>query len=67
MFGALESAAPDPNDPATNACTPPPGRDYTRLLRADGLKGARIGIPRANYYDPITLPGIRPPARRPES
>ncbi len=24
---------------------------------ADGLKGARIGIPRANYYDPITLPG----------
>jgi amidase len=57
MFGALESAPPDPNDPATKACTPPPGRDYTRLLRADGLKGARIGIPRANYYDPITLPG----------
>jgi amidase len=57
MFGALESAAPDPNDPATKACTPPPGRDYTTLLRADGLKGARVGIPRANYYDPITLPG----------
>ena len=57
MFGALESAAPDPNDPATKACTPPPGRDYTKLLRADGLKGARVGIPRANYYDPITLPG----------
>ena len=57
MFGALESAAPDPHDPATKACTPPPGRDYTKLLRADGLKGARVGIPRANYYDPITLPG----------
>jgi amidase len=57
MFGALESAAPDPNDPATKACTPPPGRDYTKLLRADGLKGARVGIPRANYYDPITLQG----------
>jgi amidase len=57
MFGALESAAPDPNDPATKACTPPTGRDYTKLLRADGLKGARVGIPRANYYDPITLPG----------
>jgi amidase len=57
MFGALESEPPDPNDPATKTCTPPPGRDYTKLLRADGLKGARIGIPRANYYDPITLPG----------
>src|SRR5262249_39992155 len=53
MLGALESAPPDPNDAATKTCTPPPGRDYTKLLRADGLKGARIGIPRANYYDPI--------------
>ncbi len=57
MFGALESALPDPNDPATSKCTPPPGRDYTKGLRPDGLKGARIGIPRPNYYDPITLPG----------
>ena len=47
MFGALESPSPDPNDPATTKCTPPPGRDYTRFLKADGLKGARIGIPRA--------------------
>ena len=51
MLGVLESAAPDPNDPATSACTPPPGRDYTRLLKIDGLKGARIGIPRTNYYN----------------
>src|SRR5205085_2706644 len=29
MFGALESASPDPNDPATRTCTPPPNRDYT--------------------------------------
>jgi amidase len=57
MFGALESAAPDPNDAATKACTPPPGRDYTRFLRADGLKGKRIGIPRAYFYDHIDLPG----------
>jgi amidase len=57
MFGALESASPDPNDAATKQCTPPPGRDYTKGLRPDGLKGARIGIPRKNYYDPITLPG----------
>src|SRR5436190_23405103 len=57
MLGALESASPDPNDPATITCTPPTGRDYTKFLRADGLKGARIGIPRAFYYDRITLPG----------
>jgi amidase len=57
MFGALESAAPDPNDAATKTCTPPPGRDYTRFLRADGLKGKRIGIPRAYFYDHTDLPG----------
>ena len=51
MLGALESPSPDPNDPATGTCTPPPNRDYTTFLKADGLKGARIGIPRANYYD----------------
>ncbi|MGE5244133.1 MAG: amidase family protein [Betaproteobacteria bacterium] len=56
MFGALESASPDPNDPATRNCTPPPNRDYTVFLRADGLKGARIGIPRAFYYDPLPEP-----------
>jgi amidase len=57
MMGALESPSPDPNDPATRNCTPPPGRDYTKFLRADGLKGARIGIPRAFYYDRLVLPG----------
>jgi amidase len=57
LFGALESAAPDPNDPATSTCTPAQGRDYTRFLNANGLKGARIGIPRAFYYDKTTPPG----------
>src|SRR5260370_22933424 len=57
MFGALESAPPDPNDPATQKCTPPPGRDYTKFLNRDGLTGARIGIPRAFYYDRVTPPG----------
>jgi amidase len=61
MMGALESPSPDPNDPATTACTPPPGRDYTKFLNAGGLKGARIGIPRAFYYDRITLPGEERP------
>jgi amidase len=59
LFGALESPAPDANDPATTACTPPPGRDYTKFLNADALKGARIGIPRAFYYDRIALTGDR--------
>jgi amidase len=57
MMSALESPSPDPNDPATRTCTPPPGRDYTKFLNADGLRGARIGIPRAFYYDRLTLPG----------
>jgi amidase len=51
LFGALESRSVDPHDPATSTCTPPPGRDYTKFLRAEGLRGARIGIPRAFYYD----------------
>jgi amidase len=52
MFGALEGS-PDANDPATSTCTAPPGHDYTTFLKADGLKGARIGIPRASFYDPL--------------
>src|SRR6185295_18579443 len=56
LLGVLESPAPDPNDPATTKCTPPPGRDYTPFLKADGLKGMRIGIPRAFFYDAMTPP-----------
>ena len=61
MLGVLEGAAPDPNDPATRTCTPPPGRDYTKFLNRDGLKGARIGIPRAFFYDRIAPPGEENP------
>ena len=61
LMGGLEGAAPDPNDPATKTCQAPPNRDYTPFLKADGLKGARIGIPRANYYDRITPPGAKEP------
>src|SRR5262249_36071668 len=57
LLGALERPAPDPNDAATKACPPPPGRDYTRFLNAGGLKGARIGIPRAFFYEHVDLPG----------
>ena len=59
MLGALEGATPDPNDPATSACRPPEGRDYRRFLRRDGLRGARIGIPRAYFYDAAQTPGER--------
>jgi amidase len=57
LMGVLESAAPDPNDAATKTCTPPPNRDYTAFLDAGALKGARIGVPRAFYYDRILAPG----------
>jgi amidase len=63
MMGVLEGASPDPNDAATKTCTPPPGRDYTKFLKAGALKGARIGIPRAFYYEGITLPGEERPRR----
>ena len=56
LLGVLESASPDPNDPATQRCAPPSGRDYLQFLKADALKGARIGIPRAFFYDAMELP-----------
>src|SRR6266851_975630 len=65
LFGVLEGAKPDAHDAApgktsntsntskTSACAPPPGRNYTRDLRLNGLKGARLGIPRAYFYDRV--------------
>jgi amidase len=61
LLGALEGAAPDPHDAATRTCTPPPGRDYTRFLKREALRGARIGIPRAFYYEKLTPPGEQKP------
>jgi amidase len=61
MLGALESPAPDPNDPATRICSPPANRDYRPYLKRDALKGARIGIPRAFYFEPFTIPGTGTP------
>ena len=57
VLGVLEGKAPDPNDSATTRCDRPSNGDYTQFLKADGLKGARIGIPRASYYDRGTVPG----------
>ncbi len=57
LMGTLEGTAPDPNDPATATCERPAGGDYTVFLKAGGLQGARIGIPRASYYDSVQVPG----------
>jgi amidase len=56
MLGVLEGA-PDANDPATVNCPRPPRGDYTQFLHDNGLRGARIGIPRAFFYDPVAAPG----------
>jgi amidase len=61
LLGALEGGAPDPRDPATNACSRLPDGNYARHLRRDGLAGARIGIPRAYFYDPVLPPGAGGP------
>jgi amidase len=57
LLGVLEGV--DPRDAATNACTPPPNRDYRPFLDAGSLKGARIGIPRGFFYDAVATPGTR--------
>ena len=63
MLGALEGAAPDANDEATKRCPPPANRDYTIFLKPGSLKGARIGIPRASFYDKAAAPAApTPPA-----
>ncbi|MBX7199528.1 MAG: hypothetical protein K1X51_09135 [Rhodospirillaceae bacterium] len=56
MLGVLEGD-PDPNDPRTTTCTPPANHDYTPFLKADALKGARIGIPRGGIY--TALEGVK--------
>ena len=61
MLGVLEGKRPDPHDPATQTCAPPPGHSYTRSLRKNALKGARIGVPRAFYYDKTLVPGESEP------
>jgi len=62
LLGELEGAVPDPDDAATRTCAPPPGRDYTKFLNPNGLKGARIGIPRAYFYSEARVPGREKPS-----
>jgi amidase len=70
LLGALEGGKPDPNDAATNRCARPPRNDYTAFLKADALKGARIGVPRVFFYEPAPRLGFFQPAgglRQPEA
>ncbi len=60
VLGAMEGASPDPRDSATSKCAPPAGRDYTKFLDASGLHGARIGIPRAFFYETGTFGSTTP-------
>ena len=60
FFGALEGATPDANDAATRKCTPPPNRDYTKFLNVNGLKGARVRIPRAFFYEATSAGATSP-------
>ncbi|XVQ90432.1 amidase [Microbispora siamensis] len=43
-------AGPDPLDPATLAGGPPAYAGFTRFLDEDGLRGARIGVPRKVFF-----------------
>jgi amidase len=48
LLGAL--AGEDPRDPATAASRGHAHPDYTRFLVPDGLRGARLGVPRETFF-----------------
>jgi amidase len=62
MLGAMEGER-DANDPRTSECQAPPNHDYRPFLKADALKGVRIGIPRAGFYEAREFPGKARPFR----
>src|SRR5947209_1548641 len=49
LLGAI--AGPDQRDPATSSSSGRAEADYTRFLDPEGLRGARIGVVRAIYFD----------------
>ena len=61
LLGAMEGARRDPNDAATGRCPRPTAGDYTAFLQRGALEGARIGIPRAFYYEKLQLPDDKEP------
>lgn len=59
LLGILEGAEPDAHDAMTTRCARE--TDYTKYLDRGALRGARIGIPRAYFYDPAKAPGSEEP------
>jgi amidase len=49
LLGAMTGV--DPRDAATRASRKRAFADYTRFLTGDGLKGSRIGVPRAVFWE----------------
>ncbi len=56
VLNAIVSRTADPRDPATSAGRDKIPADYTAFLDTNGLRGARIGIPRTGVFD--TIPTI---------
>ncbi len=56
LLAAMEGE--DEHDAATGICPPPADGDYSSHLQAGALEGARIGIPRAYFYEMTTPPGL---------
>ncbi len=58
VLSAIVNTTPDPRDPATSTGpTGPRGKvftDYTQFVDPNGLRRARIGIPRAGIFDFVT-------------
>jgi amidase len=53
LLGAMVGGGgADPDDPATAAASGRAVADYTPFLRADGLKGARLGVARQHLFGP---------------
>ena len=49
LLGAMTGV--DEDDRATRACRRHARGDYTEFLSADGLEGARVGVPRAVFFE----------------
>lgn len=62
LLEVLQGPAADPNDAATSRCEARAVRPASGALDAGALKGARIGIPRAFFYDEVNVPGRERPA-----
>ncbi len=52
LLGAITGI--DPSDPATSSSEGKFFTDYTQFLNLDGLKGARIGVPKDFYWNNLT-------------